>query len=101
MTFYGFGADCQQGGDLLGAVPFGDEFDDVGFARSDRSATRPFAAGETVEVAAHQRRERCGIDERLAAKDGAGGGQNVAVGLTLQHVACCSGRDGFEEVLLP
>src|SRR5689334_600933 len=57
----GLAADDEQLGDLVAGVPFGDELEDLELARGQRVDI--LAAAGALEVVAHERRDRAGVEE--------------------------------------
>src|SRR3954451_6189564 len=91
-------ADDEHLRDLVVGVRLGDELDDLLLAWRERVARRRLPPARALEVLAHERAHRAGVQKRLAAHRGAHRLDDVAIGGGLEHVARGAGLERLEEV---
>ncbi len=97
MPVDGAAADDQHLADLLARVALGDQLDDVGLARSQRTAVALLGRGGEL---GDRRPRHPRMDERAAPQRPAAGLDQVAVGRRLEDVAIRARLERGEEVLL-
>src|SRR5208283_5305352 len=94
MSFGGVDADAEEVGDLLVALAFGEELEDLAFARSE-AGTRAFCwiGGIGSEIFGSDDRGDAEGEVGLFLADGINSGEEDAAGVIFQDVAASSGFD--------